>query len=177
MVPLSAGDIASAIAKCTDASLSNEVRGRSFEDLVQRLFQDIPGITVTSRNNKDAFATQEIDLAVWNDGDPTGLGGFPQVFLVECKNWSAPVGSMEVAWFDSKLRLKGCSFGILFAMVGITGLQHSLTAAHSIVAAALREERELIVLTRNDIEDVIDTTAFVDLIKSRMVQIRVSKPF
>lgn len=65
------------------------------ECYAEKLFGAIPGIEFTTRNNKDAFATQEIDVAVWNDGDPNRLADFPKVFLVECKNWSSAVGSME----------------------------------------------------------------------------------
>ncbi len=169
--------VTAALAVCDSATASDNARGAALETLAESLFGSVPGIDFTSRNSKDAFATQEIDVAVWNDGHGDGLAGFPPVFLVECKSWSSPVGSMEVAWFDTKLRLKGCSFGVLLALNGITGQPHSLTAAHSIVAAALREERNLVVLTRADLLTVSKPADLVNLIKKRTVQNRVSRPF
>lgn len=169
--------IVAALAACEDPDASDAERGAALEQLAEELFAAIPGVEFTVRNNKDAFATQEIDVAVWNQGDPAGLLDFPKVFLVECKNWSAPVGSMEIAWFDTKLRLKGCSFGVLFALRGITGKSHSLTAAYSIVAAALREQRDIVVITKDDIEGLEDSLGLVELIKHKIVQNRVATPF
>jgi hypothetical protein len=166
-----------ALAACEDPDATYAERGAALEELAEELFASIPGVEFTVRNNKDAFATQEIDVAVWNQGDPAGLLDFPNVFLIECKNWSAPVGSMEIAWFDTKLRLKGCSFGVLIALQGITGKPHSLTAAYSIVAAALREQRDIVVITKDDLEGLEDSVGLVELIKHKIVQNRVARPF
>jgi hypothetical protein len=169
--------IAAGLTACNDAGHDNARRGAALEQLAQDLFGAIPGVTLTLRNNKDAFYAQEIDVAAWNQGDPAGLLGFPQILLIECKNWSAPVGSMEIAWFDTKLRLKGCSFGVLLALEGITGKPHSLTAAYSILAAALREKRDIVVITKGDLEALQSVDDLVALIKQKMLQNRVAKPF
>jgi hypothetical protein len=46
---------------------------------------------------------------------------FPPWILVECKNWSTKVDSMNINWFDHKLQSRGLSLGILIAAQGITG--------------------------------------------------------
>lgn len=99
----------------------------------------------------DAHGCQEIDLAFWNDGLPDGLNGFDQIVHVEAKNWSAAVGSMEVAWFDTKLRLSGRRLGVLLSISGITGNAHSLRSAEDIVSNALREGREILVVSGDDL--------------------------
>jgi len=177
MTPSIDSKVAAGLRACNSAGSNSAQRGAALERLAQDLFGSIPGVTLTLRNNKDAFATQEIDVAAWNQGYPAGLAGFPQIFLIECKNWLSPVGSMEIAWFDTKLRLKGCSFGVLLALEGITGKQHSLTAAYSILAAALREQRDIIVITKTDLEALGSVAELVSLIQHKMLINRVSKPF
>jgi hypothetical protein len=141
------------------------------------LFAGIPGITFDIRNRIDVFSAQEIDVGIWNDGDPDGLQGFEQVILVECKNWDRPVGSLEVAWFDTKLRLRGLSFGVLVAMNGITGNEHALTAAHFIVSSALQEGRSVVVLTRQEIEALRTPAQLVEMLKKKRLAVVVSGRF
>ncbi|MEQ1772295.1 MAG: restriction endonuclease, partial [Burkholderiales bacterium] len=110
-------------------------KGRALEDLICYVFSQVPGISITKRNEMNVFHTEEIDVALWNDCEADGLFFLPNIILVECKNWSNSVGSSEVNWFDTKLRNRGLNFGVLVATNGITGDANDLTAAHSIVAA------------------------------------------
>ena len=103
----------------TAGSTSN--KGRALEDLICYLFGLVPGVTITHRNKMNVFDTEEIDVAVWNEQAPSGFHFLPNLILIEAKNWSNPVSSMEVNWFDSKLRDKGLDFGILISPCGITG--------------------------------------------------------
>jgi hypothetical protein len=122
-------------------------KGDMLEDLICYLFERIPGIAVSKRNKRNVFDTEEIDVAFFNDRVPGGLPFLPWIILVECKNWSSPVGSDHVSWFYTKICSRGAEFGILFATNGITGNPALLTDAHSIIATALRERRHLIVIT------------------------------
>jgi hypothetical protein len=85
------------------------------------LFESIPGISVLHRNALNVFGSEEIDVAFWNEQDPEGLKWLEAFLLVECKNWSAAVGSAEVITFLAKLRNRGLDFGIMIAAKGITG--------------------------------------------------------
>ena len=67
-----------------------------------------------------------------------------------------------------KLRSRGLDFGILVARNGITGDAADLTAAHSIVAGALREGRRLVVITTRELIESEDTTALVSLVKEKL---------
>lgn len=149
-------------------------RGRALEDLIAYLFGLIPGITVTARNEMNAFQAEEIDVAFWNEGDPAGLRMFDHLILVECKNWSSAVGYQELAVFHDKLQSRGRPFGILVAASGITGDPNDLTAAHSVLARALSQGREILVITRREIEKLNDTDDLVLLLKRKRAQLAVS---
>src|SRR5262245_12840069 len=139
------------LCKGREAKTTKE-KGDALETLICDLFQTIPGITVTRRNERNAFDTEEIDVAFFNEQTAGGLPFLPWIILVECKNWSHPVGSEHVSWFDTKMRNRGVEFGILIAASGITGNPVLLTDAHSTIASALKERRRLIVITADEIQ-------------------------
>lgn len=128
-------------------------KGKAFEELARYLFSCIPGINITSWNEKNTFATEEIDVACYNIQDPAGLRFLPANFLVECKGWRDPVNSEQVAWFLLKIEHRGLDFGILIAAKGITGVAEHLTAAHFLIAMALGARKiRMVILTREEIE-------------------------
>jgi Restriction endonuclease len=149
-------------------------RGRALEDLICYCFTQVPGISITRRNEMNAFNTEEIDVALWNDGHSDGFFFLPNIILIECKNWSVAVGSAEVSWFDTKLRNRGLNFGVLVATNGITGDRIELTAAHSVVAAALRESRRLVVIRRDELIALTDSSELVHLIKEKLCDLAVA---
>jgi hypothetical protein len=59
------------------------VRGKAYGDLARYLFSCVPGITITHSNEMDSFATEEIDVACYNEQHPQGLRSLPPNFLVE----------------------------------------------------------------------------------------------
>jgi hypothetical protein len=173
--PYDGGELERLLALSRDPTASTTDRGRALESLVADLFGAIPGVRCPIRDRLDVFGAQEIDVAAANSEAPDGLTGFPRIFLIECKNWASPVGSLEVAWFDTKLRMRGLSFGVLVAMNGITGQPHALTAAHSIVAAALQEGRELVVVVEGDIRELASPAALVQLLQDRRLELYVTR--
>lgn len=148
-------------------------QGRALEDLICYVFTQVPGITITRRNELNAFHTEEIDVALWNDGHADGFFFLPNIILVECKNWSSRVGSAELSWFDAKLRSRGLSFGVLVAANGVTGNAEDLTAAHSIVAASLREGRRLSVIRSDELLTLTDSHELVRLVKEKLCDLAV----
>jgi hypothetical protein len=150
------------------------VKGKAFEDLICYLFDLIPGVEITQRNRMNAFNTEELDVAIWNDKKPKGLFYLPHIVLIECKNWTNPVSSIEVNWFASKLESRGRDFGILVANNGITGDPADLTAAHSILARHLEKGRQIIVINRADIQQLTDTRDLIKLIKEKLCLLAVS---
>lgn len=149
-------------------------RGTLYEEYVQALFEAITGITNTTRNIYNTRRSQEIDLCFWNDLHPDGLWFLPTVILVECKNWSRPVGSAEVAWFDNKVHRRGLDFGILFAARGITGDAAELGEAHDIIAQALVQKRRLIVITDEELAGLGSGDELITLLKIKLTQLHSS---
>lgn len=116
----------------------------------------------------------EIDVALWNDKKIGAFEFLPNIVLLESKNWTKPVGSAEVAWFDTKLRNKGFDFSVFVALNGITGNASDKTATNQIIAASLREQRWLLVLTGGDITALRMTAALVTLTKTKLCELAVT---
>jgi hypothetical protein len=150
------------------------IRGKAFEDLISHLFDRIPGVEITQRNAMNVFNTEEVDIAIWNNKKPKGLYFLPHIVLIECKNWSNPVSSIEVNWFASKLESRGRDFGILIANNGVTGDPADLTAAHAVLARHLERGRHIIVINRTEIQGLTDTKDLVKIIKEKLCVLAVS---
>lgn len=148
-------------------------QGRVLENLVCYLFESTPGITVTERNVLNAFHTEEVDVAFWNDPHRRGLRFLPHVLLVECKNWSRPVGSQEVAYFVRRLRNRGLDFGLLVSTRGVSGSPADLTDAHYEIATALKDGVRVVVIDRSEIEQLFHSDALVRLIKRKLCMLAV----
>ena len=150
------------------------VKGKAFEDLICYLFEQIPGVEITQRNVMNPFNTEELDVAIWNDKKPRGLHFLPHIVLIECKNWTNPVSSIEVNWFATKLESRGRDFGILVANNGITGNANDLTAAHNVLARHLERGRQIIVIDRTEILSLTNTADLVKMIKQKLCILAVS---
>lgn len=165
--------INSHLHNCDNGS-SSQIKGKALEDLACYLFEIIPGISIAVRNQLNSFKNEEIDIAIWNDKSSNGLHFLPNVILIECKNWSAPVSSIEVSWFYQKLQSRGLDFGILIANKGITGNSIDLNAAHHTVATHLCQQRRIVVLTRDEINTLTNTKEVVELIKQKLCLLAVA---
>ncbi len=157
-----------------DAATTTQEKGRLFEDLVCYLFEKIPGLTLPQRNVLNRFESEEVDVAFWNEQHTRGLEPFDPVVLVECKNWSSPVGCAAVRDFLGKLRNRRRQYGILIAAGGVTGSPEDGTAAHHEAALALARGIHLIVITRAEIERLKRSEELVTMIKKKVCDLIVS---
>lgn len=124
---------------------------------------------ILERNEPSAFNDEEIDVLVWNERQNRGLYFLPCTFLVECKNWSSPVGSRGIVTFTSTLRSRGCDHGVLVATNGISGNSDPPpTEAYHQIAMALSNMVHILVLTRQEIEALSDTQSLVALLQQRL---------
>lgn len=170
MAQISQSRIAELLHLCDHGS-SNTIRGKACEDLICYLFSKIPGLAVTARDTLDYANSQEIDIAFWNDK----LHFMPPVIIIECKNWASHVGSREIREFESKLRDRGLLFGIFVAINGITGNHTDLTSAHSVIAGALRDERRILVFTRDDIISIVTSADIIETIRRKLCELAVNR--
>lgn len=157
-----------------DAAAKKADKGKCLEDLACHLFESVPGFSISARNKKNAYDTQEIDIALWNDQHPKGFKALNFLILVECKNWDKPVGSMEVNWFITKIRDRALDFGILIAANGITGSEVDKKNAHDVASKALKDGIRLVVITRAEIEDLQNAGQLVALIKQKLLELTVA---
>jgi hypothetical protein len=157
-----------------DQGMTNHAKGKAWEDLTCYLFGRIPGISITQRNTLNAFDTEEIDVALWNDQHKKGLFFLPNIILIECKNWSTPVSSIEVNWFVTKLDHRGQNFGILVAANGITGNPQDVTRANQIISTSLSRGIKIVVIRRNEIVGLNNTNEIVSLLKGKLCELAVA---
>jgi len=153
----------------SDGEEDSVKKGRLLEDLICHMLEGIPGITITLRNELDAFRAGEIDVAFFNEQHVDGLFFLDHIVLAECKNWSEPVGSDELRIFDAKLKERGLTMGILIAANGVTGDPQLLSSAHNTVAVALQDGRRIVVITREEIEAIDDAAEIVELLKRKLL--------
>jgi hypothetical protein len=164
--------------RAEDTAKDSTSRGRALEELVVYLFDKVPGVSIIGTNTLAAFQSEEIDIAVSNSRSKGGFVLLPNFFLIECKNYNHKVGSPQVAWFDWKVRARGMDFGLLIANKGVTGSLLERTSANDIISMALSEKRRLLVLNKEDITDVVDTQAFVELVERRLSELILNRaPF
>lgn len=152
-------------------AIGSNAKGRALEDFICYLFPLVPGVEIAERNSLNAFATEEIDVALWNARHPRGFYFLPHLLLIECKNWSDPCGSQEVSYFVNRLRQRGCDHGIFFAANGVTGVAGDLTRAHFEIATALAAGIRVVVVTPTDIDGLTNTDGLVGLVKRKLCQL------
>jgi hypothetical protein len=158
----------------SDEARTAAEKGRLLEDLMCYFFELIPGVSITKRNVLNAFNTEEIDVAIWNEQQEDGLKFLPSVILVECKNWSQAIGSQEVSYFANRLAQRGCVYGILVAARGITGEAQSLTAAHYELSTAQSKGIRILIITRQELENMVSTDRFIHLLKEKICELVVA---
>jgi hypothetical protein len=173
MIPYDTAKIAQ-IINDSQNNCSTYDKGKMFEDLACYLFETIPGITVAKRNAMNQYSTEEVDVSLWNDKWEKGLPFINNIFLVECKNWSDSVGSMDVNWFATKVEDRGLDFGVLLAANGITKENGDIKRAQSILTGYLRKRIRIIVIDKEEILCLNTTEDMICLLKNKICELVVN---
>jgi hypothetical protein len=157
-----------------DVAATAHEKGREFEALIRYAFGCVPGIQHYRSNIVNAAQSEEIDIAFFNQKSNRGFSFLDQLLLVECKNWSVPVGANMVREFTTKLEQRACSYGVLVAANGITGDPADLTSAHDAVRMALALKKiRIIVVTRAEIQNWRTASDIVELLKKKLCELTV----
>ncbi len=108
-----------ALVEKVDTATTTDDKGRSLEELASRLFEQVPGFSVTGRLRTE---TEEIDISILNDSTEPRLRRESALLLVECKNWNTKCGKDEFVIFREKLenRNRRSSLGFLISWNGFT---------------------------------------------------------
>ncbi|MFI8252763.1 restriction endonuclease [Streptomyces filamentosus] len=176
MTSIDAQKLARLLASAQDHSSSTAARGKAYEDVLDYLFSNIPGCQ-TQRNSLNRFISEEVDLSISNFREKDGLRMLPEIFLVECKNWSAPVDSSTVSFFAQKVRHRGCSLGVLVAANGVTGDPVQMTSSFHQASLELVGGIKLILVTSDDISKISTVGEFVTLLHKRFLDLHCAGTF
>jgi hypothetical protein len=149
------------------------VRGRALEDAAIAMFTSIPGVLAPEPNVLDYAHATEVDSVFPNQPNIRGLWFTNErAFLCECKNWNVPAGAAEIGFFLHKMKQRNCKFGVFVSSNGITGDAAVRTAANDIVAGALAEGYEIIVLDWNDLVSIRSAKALVQRMQERWTRLK-----
>lgn len=126
-------------------------KGKLLEDLMVLLLKTIPGFHHANTRRRNEL--EEIDVLVRNESsDPFWSKEDPYI-LVECKNWSKPVGVPELLSFLNKLerRYGRCRLGLFIAPGGF---------AETFRQALLTERKEdklVLLLGRDQLRELVES--------------------
>ncbi|MDD5529163.1 MAG: restriction endonuclease [bacterium] len=147
-------------------------KGAKLEELMCYIFEKIPGVSFIEKNILDTPRAHEIDIAFWNLQNKSDISFLDSVIIIECKNTSTPIGSMDVGWFVRKLQDRGSNHGILVSLSGITGASNGISNAHSEILNALTRDRiKIILITRDEILNLIRTQDLVKLMINKILSL------
>jgi hypothetical protein len=166
VVSLFEARVAAYLRRAGNLSHAAEYRGRLYENLLIYLLESVPGCHV-QRNTLNYYQTEEVDITVANEKVCGGLRMLPEIFLVECKNWSTAVDSTTLGYFVNVLADRGCALGVLAAANGITGHQEHRSRAHAIGAAALVRGIRIVLITADDLGKLAGPSDLVALLHQR----------
>ena len=123
---------------------------------------------------------EEIDLVLWNAQSEEVLRPFDNTILVECKNWSSPVGAPALDNFISKIRRRSLKTGIFIAAHGVTGdflNSNNGNGAIEIIKSALAEGIRVIIINRVDLDSITSIDDLRVLIRKRYCGLFIHKLF
>lgn len=144
-----------------DGGLSRSEKGKKLEELSTILFKkSVENLFDVYRNCRTS--TNEIDLLIrWTEnarlsGINSAFPCFGESFLCECKNYDGPVNVTYVGKFCSLMAVTNTCFGVMVSWDGVTGRSKWSDSKGLIKKIALREERYIIVLDKDDLRQICD---------------------
>lgn len=92
--------------------------------------------------------------------------------LIECKNWSKPVGVGSVRDFMGKLDKCKIKLGIIFSKNGVTGVNSGADALREIQSRFDRDGLYILVFSLDEIKEIKDGMSFYKAIDSKADRLR-----
>ena len=143
----------------SNGGLTRGEKGKKLEELSAILFgKSVENIFDVYRNCRTS--TNEIDLLIrWTEnarlsGINNAFPCFGESFLCECKNYNGPVRVTYVGKFSSLMSDTNTDFGIMLSWDGVSGKNKWSDSKGLIKKIALRDKRFIIVLDKNDLEQI-----------------------
>jgi hypothetical protein len=145
------GRLGMLLAALSKPRLSAHRRGKLLEDLFVQ-FVELSGHQMRVLEKRVIQVDEELDLVLANSlTDPFWHALQSPLIIVECKNWSSPVGVPELRILESKMRDRGrlCRMGILVALNGVT--KDVSDRLRDLQAQGLT----VFILDRHDLEEIV----------------------
>lgn len=147
-----------------NGNLSTEEKGAKLESLTSLLFEkSVSSMFDVYRNCRTS--TNEIDLLIrWTENArmshmDSSFPCFGESFLCECKNYEGRVNVTYVGKFCYLMSVTNTSLGIMVAWEGVTARSKWSDSAGLIKKVALKENRYVIVLDKNDFRRIYERKA------------------
>ncbi|PZM13718.1 restriction endonuclease [Rhizobium tubonense] len=169
------GAIAEALVR-SDASDSNHERGRILEEIVRYVFGALPGFTHWRNRVITNKGDAEFDVCFQNDVRQNPFNFASAAIVIECKNTGRPVGSGDVRKFISKMDDHQLDWAFLVAANGITGAGKKTSHAHSVIQTARLRRRNLLVITRKELQSLRSASEFVALVRDKIMLHSLNSP-
>ncbi len=146
-----------ALVQAVDNASTTDEKGRSLEELCSRLFETVPGFTVSGRIRT---ATEEIDISILNDSNDPRFRRESALLLAECKNWTGKCGKDEFVIFREKIenRNRRSSLGFLISWNGFAS-----TVTKEMLRGS-REETLLVPITGKELRAAVRDGNFLKIL-------------
>lgn len=161
------------LIESVEKAATNDEKGKSLESLAQFLFNSISSLRCKYSNLQTR--SSEIDLVIEYDRTKEALPLFDELgryCLVECKNWSKPVGVGPVRDFMGKLDKCKTRLGVIFSKNGVTGVDSGADALREIQSRFDRDGLFLLVFSLEDLKSITDGKAFSEALDRKADSLR-----
>ena len=134
-------------------------KGKSLERLAECFVSLFPGLKVVGKNIR--IEAEELDLVVKNEAEKIFWQRLETPIIVECKNWTKPVGAREIR--DLVQKMREVKTALLIAAHGVT----SKDGAYYEIIEARKNKKFILVLDITDIDEILRGTNPEGIIQER----------
>ncbi len=158
--------------KEVENSKTNDEKKKSLESLAAMVFESHHNISCIYKNLRTKSSEIDIVCEIQNIDLNFKLRDHGRYFLVECKNWSKPVGAKEIRDFIVKLQKSRLKLGIYFATNGITGERDGADALREIHSVYDKEELFVVVISHQDLSKLNHFNEVIKVIEQKIEAIK-----
>lgn len=154
------------IEKAENAKTNHEKK-LTYEYLAIFLVGAIDGLTIIGHDQRGT--SEEVDVWVANESADSFWQKMGTPFMIECKNWSDPVGVQEVRNLRAIMDDKNVTLAILISKNGITGdTRHE---AVGVIHNTFRTGKFVVVLDQADLLEIANGIHPATMIKRKMYEL------
>ncbi len=147
-----------------------EPSGKVLEKLAEYLLSCMPGCRTSRRCRSESTDYDVVCSLQGPDIDfRSELGRY---FVVECKDWKAPVNFSSFAKFCRVLDSVKCRFGIIFSKHGLTGEDRNSDAEREQLKVFQDRGMVIIIVDQEDMDYVSTGGNFIALLRNKYEKIR-----